>query len=188
MTEADVVLALLLIAGFALLGALMTWGWARNAAETRGIREAVEAWVLWDIARRREEERAEVRPPEDLRAYLAEVMARLGDGASGEVRVLEVSPTPGDPAFQIRTDRGDWILTALPPPKGRRALSVDALSTGDRWAAERLRRARAAAGDGVVPPPVERWWLIWPEPRPSLSAWRASLRRPMFRLSTLLRR
>ncbi len=43
MTEGDLALGMLLVFGFALLGLATTWGWARNARETRRIREALEA-------------------------------------------------------------------------------------------------------------------------------------------------
>ncbi|MDR7574280.1 MAG: hypothetical protein QN194_15310 [Armatimonadota bacterium] len=179
MSEGDLILALILIISFALLGLATTIGWSRNARETRRIREAVEAWVLQDLARKREQERKAVQPPEDLIAFLSGLLAQAADGA-GPLRILEASPIPGEPAFRIETDRGTWILSPALPP-GRRGRPVDAIATGDAWVAERLRLARLAAADGVAVPQVERWWLF-EERHVAVSEWRASLRRfPLFR-------
>jgi hypothetical protein len=156
MTEGDLALGMLLIFGFALLGLATTWGWARNARETRRIREALEAWALQELARRREQEAREIRPPEDLRGYLADLLARAGMEG---VRVQEVTPLPGGPGFRVIADGKAWILSPHPPGRGE-GVVLDALTTGDRWAAERLRRARMAAEPGLAVPPTERWWLV----------------------------
>jgi hypothetical protein len=155
MTEGDLALGMLLVFGFALLGLATTWGWARNARETRRIREALEAWALQELARRREQEAREIRPPEDLRGYLADLLARAGMEG---VRVQEVTPLPGSPGFRVIADGKAWILSPHPPGRGE-GVVLDALTTGDRWAAERLRRARMAAEPGLAVPPTERWWL-----------------------------
>jgi hypothetical protein len=155
MTEGDLALGMLLVFGFALLGLATTWGWARNARETRRIREALEAWALQELARRREQEAREIRPPEDLRGYLADLLARAGMEG---VRVQEVTPLPGGPGFRVMADGKAWILSPHPPGRGE-GVVLDALTTGDRWAAERLRRARMAAEPGLAVPPTERWWL-----------------------------
>lgn len=173
MTEGDAILAVILVIGFALLGISTTLGWSRNARETRRIREAVEAWVLQDLAKKLEQERREVRPPEDLVAFLNDLLARMSDGV-GPTRALQVQPIPGEPAFRVMTERGVWILSSLPPPSGRRATAVDAITTGDRFVAERLRLARMAAEPRHPVSPTERWWLY--DERPiSLSAWRSSI-------------
>lgn len=174
MSEGDVILALILVVGFALLGLATTVGWSRNARETRRIREAIEAWILQDLARKREQERKAIRAPEDLIGFLSSLLERAADGA-GPLRILEASPIPGEPAFRIETDRGIWILAPHLPP-GRRGHPVDAIATGDAWVTERLRQARLAASDEVAVPTVERWWLF-EERRMAVSEWRASLRR-----------
>jgi hypothetical protein len=155
MTEGDLILGMILVAGFALLGLATTWGWSWNARETRRIREALEAWALQEMARRREQEAQEVRPPEDLRGYLADLLARAGMEG---VRVQEVTPILGSPSFRVIADGRAWILSPHPPGRGE-GIVLDALHTGDRWAAERLRRARMAAEPGLTVLPVERWWL-----------------------------
>ncbi|SNB60599.1 hypothetical protein [Thermoflexus hugenholtzii] len=155
MTEGDLILGTILIAGFAWLGLVTTWGWARNARETRRIREALEAWALQELAHRREAEAQQIRPPEDLQAYLADLLARAGMEG---VRVQEVTPLPGSPSFRVIADGRAWILSPHLPMRGE-GIALDALTTGDRWAAERLRRARMAAEPGLAVPPTERWWL-----------------------------
>lgn len=164
MTEGDLMLGTLLVLGFALLGLAITWGWARNAAETRRIREAVEEWVLQDLAMRREQEARTLQPPADLSAYLADLWSRAGKDLA-PIRVLGVEPEPGTPAFRVLTDRGIWRLAPHPPPRRSHGIPLDALTTGDRWAAEILRRARMALEPGLTVPPVERWWLQPPEAR-----------------------
>lgn len=160
MTEGDLFLGLLLVSGFALLALATTWGWARNARETRRVREALEAWALQALAQEREQEAQALRPPEDLATYVADLWAR----ASGQaVHVHMIDPLPGSPAFRVRAGGTAWILSPYPPERGE-AVAIDALSTGDRWAAERLRLARMAAEPGLAVPPVERWWLA-PEVR-----------------------
>ncbi|WP_322794694.1 hypothetical protein [Thermoflexus sp.] len=156
MTEADLILTLLLIAGFALLGALITLG---NARQARAIRDLEEAWRDWaeaDLRLKRERERRELRPPADPDGYLNRIARALaGREAARWERIPE--------GF-----RGDGMLLSPLPPEAVserfpgvriRALRVDASAFEDPWVAETL--SLLLEGE----PRPQRWRLYILEPR-----------------------
>lgn len=99
MTEGDLILAVLLIAGFALLGTLITLGNIRQARAIREIGVVLHDWAIRHIQLTRTMAAASIRIDDPL-AWLQETLNRVmtsGNGAA--VRGLSV----------IRTGPG-WIL------------------------------------------------------------------------------
>lgn len=154
MTEADLILALLLVVGFALLGALITWGNARQARAIRALEEAWRDWAEADLQIKRERERRALQPPADPQAYLNRIARSLaGQEASRWERTAD--------GF-----RGDNMLLSTLPPEAvekmgfqAKVFRVDAASFGDPWVAETLGLIHSG-----VPEP-RRWRLYVLQPR-----------------------
>jgi hypothetical protein len=156
MTEMDLFLAALLLFGFALLGALVTYGNARQARAIRALEEAWRDWAEADLLLKRERERRELRPPADPAAYLNRVARAL---AGRDAARWERTPE----GF-----RGDGLLLSPLPPEAIasrfpafrvRSMRVDAASFEDPWVAETL--SLLLEGE----PRPQRWRLYVLEPR-----------------------
>lgn len=154
MTEADLFLAMLLILGFALLGALITLGNARQARAIREVEEAFRDWAEADLRMKRERERRALQPPPDPAAYLNRIArALVGREAARWERTEE--------GF-----RGDgMLLSTLPPEAVERAgfafqaFRVDAMGFEDPWVAETLSLLHRGS------PEPQRWRLYVLRPR-----------------------
>jgi len=154
MTEADLVLALLLVAGFALLGALITLGNARQARAIRTLEEAWRDWAEADLRLKRERERRALQPPSDPDAYLNRIALAL----AGREAVRWEKTADGF--------RGDNLLLSTLPPEAVegmgfevRAFRVDAAAFEDPWVAETLSLLHGGA------PEPRRWRLYVLQPR-----------------------
>ncbi|WP_322798301.1 hypothetical protein [Thermoflexus sp.] len=153
MTEADLVLGMLLAAGFALLGALITYGNVRQARALRALEEAWRDWAERDLQLKRERERRSLQAPPDPQAYLNRIArSLLGREAVRWERTEE--------GFA-----GDGLLLSPLPPEAvegrgfREAARVDALAFEDAWVAETLSLMHAG-----VPEP--RRWRLYVRQRP----------------------
>jgi len=170
MTEMDFALALLLVAGFAFLGALITLGNARQARAIRALEEAWRDWAEADLLLKRERERRNLLPPSDPDAYLNRIAASLaGLEAARWEKTAE--------GFRgIMRDGGTLLLSPLPPEavgdgSRARAFRVDAASFEDPWVSETL----SLLFEGAPRPRRWRLYVLSPSrrrlPRPLARVW-----------------
>lgn len=178
MTEFDLVLALLLIAGFALLGALITLGNARQARAIREVGEVLHGWAIRHIQLSRAVAASAIRI-EDPIAWLQEALARFplpeglarelalerhGHGwvllrsRSGKLLLIrpEIDPTP--------LERGSRFTSPVLPPGSLRKARVLELSPVTAWPTFDLELSQAWRRWFPEDPPPDRVrLLIWPE-------------------------
>jgi hypothetical protein len=161
MTEMDLFLAALLLFGFALLGALVTYGNARQARAIRALEEAWRDWAEADLLLKRERERRALVPPPDPDAYLNRIAAAL----AGQQAVRWEKAPEG---FRgILRDGGTLLISPLPPEAVERdglrarALRVDAASFEDPWVSETL----TLLFEGVPQPRRWRLYVLSPSRR-----------------------
>ncbi|MCS7352351.1 MAG: hypothetical protein RMM10_12690 [Anaerolineae bacterium] len=180
MTEGDVLLALLLIAGFALLGALITLGNVRQTRAIREVGEVLHEWAIRHIQLSRATAASAIRI-EDPVAWFREMLARLelpapvareggqireatllrqGEGwllfrdAAGRLIFLH---RPGvDPRPLERGSR--FASPALPPGFLRRSRAME-LSPVTTWGTFDLELAAAWKRLFPEEPPPERLWM-----------------------------
>ena len=167
MSEETIVLAGLLIAGFALLGALITLGNARQARAIREVGEVLHEWAIRHIQLSRATAAQAIRI-EDPMAWLQEALARL--------------PLPdgmAQPLIPERQGRG-WILFRGSAGRLlliRPELDPAPLERGSRFAAPVLPRGALRKARVLELSPVTAWptfdlelvqaWRKWfPEERP----------------------
>ncbi|MCS6963999.1 MAG: hypothetical protein NZM16_08130 [Thermoflexus sp.] len=178
MTEADLALALLLIGGFALLGALITYGNARQAQAIREVGEVLHEWAIRHIQLSRATAAGAIRI-EDPVAWLQEALARLplpegitrglaserqGRGwvllqsAAGRLLLTrpEIDPAP--------LERGSRFASPVLPRGSLRKAQVLELSPVTAWPTFDLELAQAWKRWFPEDPPPDRVrLLIWPE-------------------------
>ncbi len=177
MTEADLILALLLIAGFALLGALITYGNARQAQAIRAVGEVLHEWAIRHIQLSRAMAAGAIRV-EDPLTWLRETLLRLrlpamaegltperkGEGwillASRGGKLLLLRPDV-DPD---RLERGSRFFSPALPRGATRRAQVLELSPVTAWPTFDLELAQAWRRWFPEDPPPERVRLmVWPE-------------------------
>ncbi len=178
MTEADLILTLLLIAGFALLGALITLGNARQAQAIREVGEVLHGWAIRHIQLSRAVAASAIRI-EDPVTWLQEALARfpLPEGLarelvperqgygwvllrsrSGKLLLIrpEIDPTP--------LERGSRFASPVLPPGSLRKAQVLELSPVTAWPTFDLELAQAWRRWFPQDPPPDRVRLmVWPE-------------------------
>lgn len=174
MSEESAVLAGLLIAGFALLGALITWGNVRQARALREVGEVLHEWAIRHIQLSRAVAAEAIRV-EDPMEWLEGVLFRLhlSDGVKGplalerqgsgwllldnkERKLLLVRPDQ-DPSLLERGSR--FTSPALPRGWLRKAQVVE-LSPVTAWPTFDLELAQAWKRWFPGDPPPERVRLL----------------------------
>lgn len=147
MTEADLILAFLIVAGFALLGALITLGNARQARAIREVGEVLHEWAIRHIQLSRAAAAQAIRI-EDPLAWLQETLARL--------------PVPDGMARSLipeRQGRG-WVLLRAATGKlllARPDLDLTPLERGSRFASPVLPRGSLRRAQVLELSPVTAW-------------------------------
>ncbi len=147
MTEVDLILAFLLIVGFAMLGVLITFGNARQARAIREVSDVLHGWAIRHIQLSRAMAAQAIRV-EDPLAWLQEALTRL--------------PLPEGMARELTPERQGrgWILFRSAAGKlllARPELDLAFLERGSRFASPVLSRGSLRKAQTLELSPVTAW-------------------------------
>ncbi|MCS7251755.1 MAG: hypothetical protein RMK32_00720 [Anaerolineae bacterium] len=179
MTEADLILAMLLIAGFAMTGALITYGNARQARAVQEVGKVLHDWAIRHIQLSRVTAASTIRV-EDPMVWLQNALTRL-PLPEGSAKGLALE-RQGRGWILFRSMAGKLLLT-------RPEIDLSILERGSRFASPvlpkgALRKAQVLELSSVTAWPtfdleLEQAWKRWfpedlPPDRVRLMVWQES--------------